>query len=381
MNIKIKSSGVYCLVGEDYDRVYHALQSQLGDGELQLFTERIPGHEYLQWELPGDGWIALATGDPLIGLEVRKELLRRQKAVSERFGTNQDIAQRVLSVPDDQYIFYKMEANGQLAIRLAVWGYRYPERIIGPGATGELPAKAQKEHVSIHLVYDEKPVPEKPVKLNGFPRATDASGAVEIGELPVGYQFDIDVESLHQHVVVEAGEGYITLDLTKFTTLEVIVTRDVLPYASAKISVSYKGRQVELVTDANGYVRAKFPLDPDHGFCSVTVEGETQQRPLDPQSTTFRFDLVTTPPAPIVDSSEDIPEEGSQEPLSQQEEPDPEPKAPPVMPEEPVVQETGEEPEPQNQQEEAPVPIPWWWWLIFAILTALTFWVSLHFFI
>ena len=60
MNIKIKASGVSCLIGDDYDRVYATLKKQLGEGDEQLFTERIPGHEYLQWELPGEGWNSLS---------------------------------------------------------------------------------------------------------------------------------------------------------------------------------------------------------------------------------------------------------------------------------------------------------------------------------
>jgi hypothetical protein len=111
MNIKIKSAGVFCLIGDDYDRVYATLKKQLGEGDEQLFTERTPGHEYLQWELPGDGWIALSAGDPLMEQEVRKELLRRQQAVSSRFGKNQDMAQRILSVPDDSYVFTRPTAT------------------------------------------------------------------------------------------------------------------------------------------------------------------------------------------------------------------------------------------------------------------------------
>lgn len=389
MNIKIKSSGVYCLVGDDYDRVYHVLRNQFEDGNLQLFTERIPGHEYLQWELPGDGWTALADADTLLAVDVRKELLSRQKAVSERFGTNQEMAQRVLSVPDDHYVFFKESSDGSLQIRLTAWGYRYPERVLGGAATGEIPGSTPKEVVSIHLLYDGKPMAGKPVRLNGRPRMTDSSGTIEIGDVPVGYQFDVDVNNVHRHVTVEKGEGNLVLDLTEYTTLEVRVTRDAQPFEAARISVAYMGRNEELVADANGYASIKLPLDPENRPCAISAEGETQQHPLEPVSTTVCFDFVTPPPPAVEEPLPEVPEEElpPEEPVYEEtlpEEPVPLAEPEPSLPE--------DEPEvlPEEEvQEEPPVeePVPkdrgmrWWWWLIFAILTAITYWVSIHFFI
>lgn len=66
MNIKIKASGVACMVGDDYDRVYKALVKSFGEGSSNLFSKRVAGHEYLQWEIPGDGWRSLSEADPFI---------------------------------------------------------------------------------------------------------------------------------------------------------------------------------------------------------------------------------------------------------------------------------------------------------------------------
>ena len=62
MNVKIKDEA-YCIITEkNYDQVFFALQRHLGEKERQLFAERAPGSTYLQWTLPGDGWIALSKG-------------------------------------------------------------------------------------------------------------------------------------------------------------------------------------------------------------------------------------------------------------------------------------------------------------------------------
>ena len=215
MNIKIKAAGVYCLVGEDYDLVYHTLMKQLGENDLgSLFTERTPGHDYLQWELPGEGWISLTDADPLDAPVVRDALLKQKQAVLQRFGENRTMALNVLSVPDDSFVYFRPREDGRYDIRLTAWGYRYPERVPSIGGDGELKAKTATEPVSVTVINAGRPVPDAQVRLNGRLRPTGPDGILDIGELPVGYQFDIDLDDVHRHVTVTPGEGNIVLDIT-----------------------------------------------------------------------------------------------------------------------------------------------------------------------
>ena len=334
MNIKIKSSGVYCLINEDYDRVYTALKNQFAEDTAQLFTERVPGYEYLQWELPGTGWVSLAEGDPLMAQEVRHELVERQKAVMARFGANQEMAQRVLSVPDDSYVYYKANEDGRLLIRLTAWGYRYPERILGSEASGTLPSKDKMEHVSVRVVFDGKNYPDKPLKLNGFARVTNSEGVLEVGDLPIGYQFDIDADDVHQHVTVAAGQKEILIDLTKYTMIDAEVLLDGHPSVGTMVNVSYKDRNLQLTTDETGHARVKLPVDLDNGFCTVSAGSETQQQVLSGTMTSFLFNLVSPPPieipvAPVPPVVEESPQEKpAEEPVEVVEEPAAEPEVP-----------------------------------------------------
>lgn len=212
MNIKIKAAGVTCLVGEDYSRVYATLVKSLGPLGAELFTERVPGHEYLQWELPGEGWTSLGEADPLMAAEVREQLVQRKQEVADRFASNRLMAQRVLSVPDESFVYYRPKPDGGIEIRLTAWGYRYPERIMGMDL-GTARNNVQKETVTIRCIYDGQPAAEEEIRLNGFAKKTDAEGVYEIGELPVGYQFDIEGRDKKLHVVVTPGQGTITFDL------------------------------------------------------------------------------------------------------------------------------------------------------------------------
>jgi|GEM_PF-6004662 hypothetical protein len=295
MNIKIKSAGVTCLIGDDYDRVYTALKNKLGSDDEQLFTERIPGHEYLQWELPGEGWTPLSEGDPLMVQEVRQELLKRKQVISQRFGANQEMAQRILSVPDDSYVYYKANVEGRLLIRLTAWGYRYPERIGGGGAEGERKPKGNTQFVCIHILYDNKPLPNKEFFVNGFKRVTDGTGVYNVGDLPIGYKFELRVGDKQQIVEVQPGQGDIQVDTTLFASVEIRAMLDGNPYSEVIATLSYWGHELKLTTDTNGKAFAKVPQDPDNGMCTISIGNDYQQLPLVQPLTVFSFNVVSPP--------------------------------------------------------------------------------------
>lgn len=296
MNIKIKASGVSCFIGNDYDRAYTALKKKLGQHPDFLFTERIPGHEYLQWVLPGEGWVALSEADPIIADEVRKKLHQSRQSVVAAFGQNTGMAERVLYVPDDSFIYYKTDGNGHISIKLTAWGYRYPERVDGHVAVGNVGIKKKTENTGILILFDGKPLPNKTIKLNGFNRTTNKEGRLDIGELPVGYQFDIDVDDIHRHVEVTEGNGQISIDCTRYVSVEVYTTRDDNPYANAEINVVYADRQQQTATDASGRATFTMPLLSDEEECTVTVDGEIQKKRLSTEDNVFTFSFTTPQP-------------------------------------------------------------------------------------
>lgn len=337
MNNKIKAAEVACLIdgNEAYGQVFNALKDKL-EGDEMIFAERVSGYGFLQWELPGDGWSTLADGDPIAVLDVKNELERRKVLVRSKFGDNQVMADKVLSYPDDSYVYYKTNPSGRLLILVTAWGYRHPVRIEGSGALGVLPVDAKKEPVSIQLTYDGKPTGEKAIKLNGMTRTTDGSGLYVIGDLPVGYQFDVEVEGKNHHVRVAEGMGTLTFDLTVFAEVDVEVALDGQPLANTTVNVSYGGKNMQLVTNNQGATTVKLPLSLDEQSCVVSVAPEplapqTQQKVLSGLPTHFVF-AFETPVAeesnkePVVDDAippvaeppkEEKPEEKTEEKIDE----------------------------------------------------------------
>lgn len=316
MNIKIKASQIYCLIGDDYGRVYSALKRQLGDGEEQIFTERTPGDGYLQWELPGDGWQCLADEDPIMGATVRETLRKRMELVGSKFGANTAMAQRVLSVPGDEYVYFKASANGGLDIKLTAWGYKYPERIGGNEATGDAREKTDKQTTCIKLVNNGHCKADYPFKLNGFNRRTDSEGKLLIGDLPVGYKFNIEVDGITHPASVTAGNSEIVIDLTRFCDLIVHAVLNGAPYAGAEAEVAYDNTTKTLVLDASGNAVLHTGIN-DGEICAVTIDGETRRVVLHEPTTEVNFELTKQAeviiPEPPEEKKEEKPEEKPEE--------------------------------------------------------------------
>ena len=302
MNNKIKAAEVACLIDghEAYDQIYKSLKDALPSDEEMIFAERSSGYGFLQWELPGDEWTSLDQGDPIFTNEVKRALEQRIQHVKSKFGDNQLMASRILTYPDDSYVFYKTTPEGKLIILLTAWGYRHPEKI-GSGPAGGLmdPDKA-KEDVSIAFLYGGKPMAEKPFLLNKMSKQTDAEGNFIVGDLPVGYQFDVEVNGMRHHVVVTEGKGKITIDATIYTCVAVDVTLDGKPCPKAEVNINYFGQQLRLETDMEGKTTAQLPLGDENQQCVVSVGSETQSKPLVGEQTHFAFDLVS-PEEPVVE--------------------------------------------------------------------------------
>ena len=336
MNNKIKAADVACLIDKNvaYEEVYDQLKQILSsDGEM-IFAERTSGYGFLQWELPGEGWFPLDKADPIQGIEVKKELERRKQHVKAKTGDSPLTAQ-ILTYPDDSYVFYKMTLAGQLLILLTAWGYRHPERIDGGSASGHFTPPQSKEPVTVQFTYGGRPMAEKPFILIGkemerLEKKTDVNGVYQIGDLPLGYQFDLEINGKKHHVTIEEGKGQITIDATVYATVEVKATLDGQPYGNVPVRVNYGGQQLQLICDGQGTASAQLPLAEGSQPCTVTVEQQPQSKPLSPSVTRFSFDFVTPAPEP---------------------EPEPEPEPIPLPEPEPT-------PEPEPQPEPIPQPVP-----------------------
>lgn len=330
MNIKIESAGVLCLLDKNYDSIYKTLKDKYGDGPEQLFTERLPGHQYLQWQLPGSDWCSLADEkDIIVKEEVKRNLAERQRTVKGQFASK-ELANKILTVPDDEYVFYRIDDKGSMLIRLTAWGYKYPAKIDNGGLSG-LRDNSEKQMMTVSFSHDGKYLPNKTFTLNRMERKTDGTGRYVLGELPVGYQFDIAVDDKKEHVTVQKGVDNINIDLTKYATIYIEATLDGTPYNGAEATVNYT-KSLHLTTDGNGKASARLPIDLTGAPCRVSMGKESQQRVLtEGDNNLFAFALESKKP------QEPVTPEEPEKPITPKPETHEEPEKP-ITPKTPVTE-------------------------------------------
>ena len=280
---KVLTSGIRCLLGGDYENIYQKLIKHLTGDCQGLFTERRTGPDYLQWNLPGDGWKALSECDPITASEVQRQLDDRLEQLRQRYGDNKAMADMVLTVPSNEFIFYKTEPDGKLKIALTAWGYRYPERIDIKPIDGDL-TRTEKEKVQIAFDWDGKHLPNVPFKLKDMLQQTNDSGIFAIhNEIEVGHVIPIVIAGKEESITVVKGQQLYTFDLTKRFNIEVSVTRDGKPAANTTCKLTFGNKTLELTTDDNGHVNQSLAFEPDRGKvadpqpeCKITCEDQAQ---------------------------------------------------------------------------------------------------------
>lgn len=333
MNIKIKTNNVSPLFSNSgtlsYDQVYNVLKTQIPEDDF-IFTKRTPGSGFLQWDLPGEGWIALSKADPLIAADVIAEKELRFKHVMDIFGSQQLLAQKILTVPDNDFIFFRPKGNG-LEIKITVWGYKYPTVVGGSSIVGRY-AKKELQEVVVSFIYDGQLLPNYKFRINGFERVTDVDGHMVLGTLPVGQSYDISLsDGSNITLAVINGQREYSFDVTVFVSVVVVVNLDGRPLPDAVCEISYWGHTATIITDADGHATTSFPLDRMAGNCCVRVNEEIQQRLLQVPSNLFQFDLKGTnrelTPDPVPEPTPEPEPEPTPEP---EPEPTPEPEPEPI---------------------------------------------------
>lgn len=348
MHIKIKADNVTALFPNtgslSYDRLYQTLLNNL-PAESFIFTKRTPGAGFLQWDLPGEGWIPLSKADPLVAEMAKSEKERLFNQVMGAFNSNPQLGQKVLTVPSDEYIFYRPSESGGVEIKIAVWGYRNPSPVPDGPIIGRQKEKPTLQESFVSFIYDGQRLPEYEFFINGFKRVTDKEGILRLGMLPIGKSYDIKLNGgrTTELYIVDGQRDY-AIDVTIFVTLTIAVNRNGLPAPNVDCQITYWGHTVSLTTAENGIATTTMPLDPKASACHVSVEDQTQQKPLATTENRFLFDLKT-PAEP--EEPEPILPEKPVEPIQPEE---------PLLPKEPKDSLAPEEPGKPTEPEEPGEP-------------------------
>lgn len=300
MDIKQTSvKAIYKLASEhDYTNLYNALKQKV-PAEDFIFAEPKIGAGYYLWGVDDKDWTPFVNADEFERGEVIAERDRRFKAVRAALGADYAaIAEKVLTTPGDDFLYFCHD-GGKIRIILTGWGYKKPVTPpVGPGP--------EWYNVNISLIRDGEKLTNYPffirMEKGEARKQTDANGVFSFQTQALGSAFTIiDDESGKElsRVIAKGDDGekriFFDIDVTEHVSVTVRMTKDGAPMANESVSVSYRGRTQDFVTDASGIVRLSLPYHKGE-MCVVMAKGETKTQELIKPSIDFTFSYQTPPP-------------------------------------------------------------------------------------
>lgn len=245
-------------IKEDLTSIYKKLNQVLGE-DANPFAEFKIGSGIYVWSDLRNGWKPKNEASEMLQgfiVEAERELHAKIKA---KIGAK--TADALFTVPDDSYIFYK-EDNGSIKILFTGWGFKKPVRVVG--GKDEKTISVPNE-ISVSFLHDGMPIPNyefglqlaKQVKRLTTNEFGIWSQSLKIGE--VYTLIDIKNNNKEYQLEVVAGKSNYEFDVTTYAEITVSATEDDKPIANESVAISYKGRQYDVITDANGRANTKVP--------------------------------------------------------------------------------------------------------------------------
>ncbi|MCR4560854.1 MAG: hypothetical protein K5685_12320 [Bacteroidales bacterium] len=290
---------------DSYHNAIHTVAEKYG----VIFVGMLTGAGYYQWRLGGDDWQKFADAPenekPFLAQQYEDKKMKIKAELEGAFFKDD-----IFVVPDDGFIYYRTNANGNYEFAITAWGFKYPNRATG----GELDywiKKIPMQDVNIAFEWNGKKFPNLEFFFNNLPKKTENDGWFHLGGLvPVGTKYNVVTpEKKTEVLVVEQNKAEYVYDLTQYFNVEISATLDGNPLDNQACELFYNNKTENLSTDQNGNTTLRLPLMCDdkaqlkanQPFVRVLCrEQSDEQTPAQKDETLlFKFDFLTPePPKP-----------------------------------------------------------------------------------
>jgi hypothetical protein len=265
-----------------------------------LFVEPQAGAGFIQWSLPGEGWIPFSDIDETNKPAVAKEYKTRCDMLRNLF-SNAPMLDPALTVPsENEFVFFR-QSGGGWEIALTAWGYKYVDFPKGNEISTWF-VQEEKQEVNIGFIWNKNLLGDMSFTLNGQARVTALDGLFRVGApIPVGNQFMLKTLSGQEfQLTVEKGKADYVYDLTQYVQIEVDVKQDNAALPNQSCEVSFQDAKWNLVTDENGHASLSVALACDlegktlqpQPVCTVTCGDANQQQVPAVDGETLRFNFT-----------------------------------------------------------------------------------------
>ena len=262
------------------------------------------GMGMFSWELPDDGWERISHAQASEAGKIREayskfcgEALNAAKA--KVGGGAMHFVNNVFTVPNDDYVFYKVQADGSVKFQIAAWGFRNLVRPTGGPMRKDLNKKNQQ--VKCGFSVDGVMQPQRGFTScfahqqipTHFETAEDGFYAFSQG-ISEGEKITIvddDTKRVFE-LLVQKGQSEYVFDVTQMSTVKVLVEHDGAPLPNTNVQLNYNGKSLNAVTADDGTVMFSVAYFKDKSVEAV-VNGEAQQNVLQLGENSFHFNFAT----------------------------------------------------------------------------------------
>lgn len=296
MDRKSDIKDVYKSISQDIPEVYKMLCERLGD--YNPFARFSIGAGHYVWEDDRYDWHRMIDASEMQQAAVRETLAEVKANVASKVGER--TADVLFTTPDDSYIYYCNDGNGDVRVLITGWGFKKPVRNTGRG--GELDLIKKENPVSVSFLIDGERLPDYAFGLRLAKQVktlrTDSDGVYHFRDLKVGEHFTVtDIQTgIDYNLDIEEDKHDYEYDLTHYATLRVQATADGAPLADEAVWVEYHGKTFEARTNQAGQVELRMGIHP--GEMAVgRMRGLYQEAEIteDGALMTFAFDTEQTP--------------------------------------------------------------------------------------
>lgn len=314
MEIKVQERGIFKRIPKDIrssvqleDMLAGCFEEEPGKN---IFAHFSAANGYYIWTLPGKGWLQLSKAGPdedKVKIVLKRCLEEVRASLRNRTDINvsEDMIDKILSVPSDDYVYYRSDLSGNTEIKLVAWDYQFPA-VQNTGASNfKTRSNVPKQSVVLKFIEAGKPVAGYPflVRSQGgrfADKKTTEDGTFPMPNLVIGSRIEVCSKDRMRDFsfTVKQDESEYVHDITGPVSLLVSSFRDGRPCVGENVRVLYLGRETSLEIGGNGKASIEIPYRQDAEVIAETA-GENRVVKVDYPVTDVRFELHT-PMAEIV---------------------------------------------------------------------------------
>lgn len=285
------------------------LQKTVSSDILRHFAKLNVGRDYFEWTFDCDSEpMTLSQASEDDAMVVWDEFNKLGEQVTRAFGKNGIIAQRLLHVPNEDFIFYYKDAAGMIQVVLTGWGFanrRGPS--IGP-IQKQIPKEEPDPIINIGFMRDGEMVGDRKflfstagqIKPNEF--TTSADGFYHFEKtFKKGSEFSVTDQASGKEfpLKVTTDQTDYIFDITQHATVNIMVTLDDKPAAGKEVSLTYRGNTQTLMTDENGHISTDLVFINNEDV-TVEVDGCLETKAFTPEGIEIIIPLKTAMVSSVV---------------------------------------------------------------------------------